>query len=181
MIIEAWAKYRPPEDKKSDKQQKRTDFNDIYGEDFTYKLINGIKMKKLNQEDGDHKNNKERQNWDATIIDHSKKHEIFNIKEIPLEELNLIEDFLSRFIFVSGGITSKETIDLKMALKALPIKVDMNNVYRIDLMNFIVVQKALISFQHDDQDELFNYYDDRNKERLRKLNKKAEETDDKSE
>lgn len=39
------------------------------------------------------------------------------------------------------------------------------------------MQRALISFQHDDQDELFNYYDSRTKQRLRKLNMKAIETD----
>eukprot|EP00349_Pseudokeronopsis_sp_Brazil_P012546 CAMPEP_0202979890 /NCGR_PEP_ID=MMETSP1396-20130829/85924_1 /ASSEMBLY_ACC=CAM_ASM_000872 /TAXON_ID= /ORGANISM="Pseudokeronopsis sp., Strain Brazil" /LENGTH=73 /DNA_ID=CAMNT_0049719531 /DNA_START=734 /DNA_END=955 /DNA_ORIENTATION=- len=36
-----------------------------------------------------------------------------------------------------------------------------------------MVQKSLIAFQNDDQDELFNYYDNRQKTRLRKLNKKA--------
>ena len=35
----------------------------------------------------------------------------------------------------------------------------------------------MIAFQNDDQDELFNYYDNRNKNRLRKIMKKATEND----
>ena len=42
-------------------------------------------------------------------------------------------------------------------------------------MNFGVIQKSLIAFQNDDQDELFNFYDNRNKMRLLKLKKKAME------
>jgi hypothetical protein len=38
----------------------------------------------------------------------------------------------------------------------------------------------LIAFQNDDQDELFNHYDDRNKQRLRKLNINLTETDEQS-
>ena len=55
------------------------------------------------------------------------------------------------------------------------------NEYRIALLNFNMLQMSLIAFQNDDQDELFQYYDDRNKQRLRKLNAKATETDDQSE
>ncbi len=35
------------------------------------------------------------------------------------------------------------------------------------------MQRSLIAFQNDDQDELFNYYDNRNKNRLKKLQLKA--------
>ena len=40
-------------------------------------------------------------------------------------------------------------------------------------MNFTNTQKALIAYQNDDTDELFKFYDDRNKKRLYKLSKKA--------
>ena len=46
------------------------------------------------------------------------------------------------------------------------------------MIGFSVIQKSLIAFQNDDQDELFNHYDDRNKLRLRKLNNNLSETDD---
>jgi len=89
----------------------------------------------------------------------------------------LIEDFLDKFIFVTTSSTSKDLIDLNLALKALPIKVEETNIYRIDLINFSLIQKSLIAFQNDDQDELFNYYDNRHKVRQRKMLKKATEND----
>ena len=97
--------------------------------------------------------------------------------KVPEAELHLIEDFLDKFIFISDSSTSKDIIDLNLALKALPLKVEEFNIYRIDLINFNLIQKSLIAFQNDDQDELFNYYDNRNKNRLRKIMKKATEND----
>ena len=49
---------------------------------------------------------------------------------------------------------------------------------RCKLFNFDEVRKSLIAFQNDDQDELFKYYDNRNKSRLHKLNNKAGVTKD---
>ena len=71
-------------------------------------------------------------------------------RNIPKEEVQLIEDFLDKFIFISEASTTKESIDLKLALKALPHKIDIHNIYRIDLINFNMIQKSLISFQNDD-------------------------------
>ena len=82
---------------------------------------------------------------------------------IPEEELQLVEDFLDKFVFVSETSTANEQIDLNLALKALPVKVDEQNIYRIDLMNFNMVQRSLIAFQNNDQDELFEFYDNRSK------------------
>lgn len=58
-------------------------------------------------------------------------------------------------------------------MKALPKRINEHNIYRIDLMNFNAIQISLIAFQNDDQDELFQYYDSRNKKRLLKLKKKT--------
>lgn len=66
-------------------------------------------------------------------------------------------------MFIVDANSSKEQIDVNLALKALPNKVDEENIYRIDLINFNVIQKSLIAFQNDDQDELFNFYDNRQK------------------
>lgn len=49
------------------------------------------------------------------------------------------------------------------------------------MIGFSVIQKALIAFQNDDQDELFDYYDDRSKMRLKKLNSNAGDTHNQSE
>lgn len=71
----------------------------------------------------------------------------FENRNIPDEEIQLIEDFLDKFIFVGdSSSTSREQIDLNLALKAIPSKVDERNIYRIDLMNFNLIQRSLIAF-----------------------------------
>ena len=70
--------------------------------------------------------------------------------KVPEAELHLIEDFLDKFIFISDSSTAKDIIDLNLALKALPLKVEEFNIYRIDLINFNLIQKSLIAFQNDD-------------------------------
>lgn len=82
---------------------------------------------------------------------------------VPEEEIQLIEDFLDKLVLVGESSMSNEQVDLNLALKALPLRVDETNIYRIDLMNFNLVQRSLIAFQNNDQDELFEYYDNRQK------------------
>jgi len=53
---------------------------------------------------------------------------------------------LDKFIFISDASTSKDLIDLNLALKALPSKIEESNIYRIDLINFNLIQKSLIAF-----------------------------------
>lgn len=59
--------------------------------------------------------------------------------DLPEAEIQLIEDFLDKFVFISDSSTFGEIIDLNLALKALPLKVDESNIYRIELQNFNVV------------------------------------------
>lgn len=63
-----------------------------------------------------------------------------------------------------------DQINLKMAISALPYYIDRFNIYKVDLINFQKVQQALIWFVNDDQDEMFNYYDNRNIQRLDEVN-----------
>lgn len=99
-------------------------------------------------------------------------------RDIPQSELQLVDEFLNKFIFLGEGSSSKSQVDINLALKSLPARIDMNNLYRVDMIGFSIIQKALIAFQNDDQDELFNYYDNRTKVRLRKLNVNLTETED---
>lgn len=64
-------------------------------------------------------------------INKKSAQELIHKQKIPPEEMHLIDDFLEKFVFVSDGNTTKETIDLKMALKSLPIRVDRENLHRI--------------------------------------------------
>ena len=52
-----------------------------------------------------------------------------------------------------------------------------HNFKRIEMVHFTNVQKALIGFQNDDMDELFNFYDARNKTRFTKLKSKTKSID----
>ena len=101
-----------------------------------------------------------------------------HISEIPKEEVQLIEEFLACFVLASESGSKNDQIDIKLLLQAVPSKVDEYNVYKCELFNFEMTKASLIAFQNDDQDELFKYYDKRNKQRLTKLKAKASITKD---
>jgi len=65
----------------------------------------------------------------------SKRGRLFNdeddpIAGIPKEEVDLIKAFLQQFVLASEHGSKTDQIDVKLALKALPSKVDEENVYR---------------------------------------------------
>ena len=92
-------------------------------------------------------------------------------------EVNMVEALLGNFIF-STASTRDTQIDLNLIIKALPVRVDKNNYYRVEMFNFASVQASITAFSNTAQDELFKHYDDRNKARLRKLRTKASVTED---
>jgi len=65
---------------------------------------------------------------------------------------------------------------LKLTLKALPDFVNELNCHRCELFNFMNTQSALIGYKNVETDSLFKFYDERNKNRLNKLLKKANVT-----
>ena len=69
-----------------------------------------------------------------------------DLRRIPEEEHHLIEDFLDKFVFISDASITKEQIDISLVLKSLPNKIEHKNLYRIELLNFSLIQKALIAF-----------------------------------
>lgn len=58
---------------------------------------------------------------------------------------------------------------------------DEKNCYRVNLFSFETRQTSIISFKNSEQDQLFKFYDTRNKARLRKLQTRSKETLYKSE
>eukprot|EP00347_Sterkiella_histriomuscorum_P019128 403342842 len=199
LIIEAWARYRPKQaqildekinDEKMKLKAQPRDLDKIFGEKFIQRIMQGVKQKfyqgkefDLNIEELRKMYKIQRQqrghNNDLDYVKDNLKDDFdsMSIRDIPREEMTLIETFLDKFIFIQIGSSSKTEIDIKLALKSLPIKINMDNLQRIELLNFHTLQRSLIAFQNDDQDELFNHYDNRNKHRLRKLKNKANETD----
>ena len=89
-------------------------------------------------------------------------------KKVPEEEVKIVEEIVEKFIFNTDKKQINQ-VDLNLALKALPIRVDEKNCYRVNLFSFETRQTSIISFKNSEQDQLFKFYDTRNKARLRKL------------
>lgn len=205
LLQQAWAKYRPESAPNTPREgqpvKDRNDLNQVFGQLFIDRLLKELKNRlykgrkmfdyeerkrkhKLNLKQNKRKDDEEEevqfrndfQNRDAKYDE-----DPLRTKTIPSQELQMVDEFLNKFIFIAQGTTAKSQIDISLVLKALPARIDMLNLYRIDMIGFSVVQKSLIAFQNDDQDELFIHYDDRTKQRLRKLNVNASETHGQSE
>jgi len=69
--------------------------------------------------------------------------------------MELIETFLKGFCLASDSGSKKDQIDLKLAIKALPTKIDEFNYHRCELFDFTSTKRALISYFNDNEDELF--------------------------
>ena len=78
----------------------------------------------------------------------------------------------------SDSVKKENEIDISLALKSLPSKIDVNNFYRCEIIFFENIMLALIAYQNSEEDQLFKFYDDRNKKRLTKLLSKASITKD---
>ena len=81
--------------------------------------------------------------------------------EIPANEIQIVEEFLDKFIIISEG--SSENIDIMLMLKALPNKIMDDTLVIIDLFNFRIFQESLLAFQNLDIVNAFEYFDEKNK------------------
>ena len=93
-------------------------------------------------------------------------------------EIQIIDRFLSQFLLDGDGGSKVGQIDLKMALKSLPTKIDEINVLRCEVIDYEGLKNSLIAYSNAESDVLFKYYDNRNKTRLTKLGNKAGITKD---
>ena len=79
--------------------------------------------------------------------------------------MEYVRTFLNMFI----RDEDETFIDIKLALESLPKKIDAFNVSRCEQYQYSNTFNALISFQNQEPDKLFEYYDNRNKKRLNQL------------
>jgi len=56
-------------------------------------------------------------------------------KDIPAKEMEYVTEFLDKFIFDTGG-KYEDQVDLKLTLKALPVRVDSTSFRRVELFHF---------------------------------------------
>lgn len=158
LIIESWKRYRPDEHFNDGKEEDSSttvlsnkNFVTVVGENFVDKIKNKIK----NRNNADFEIEKPEDEHDGN------ENASEALSEVPEEELEIIDTFLCRFL-LSSDSNQKGEVNLRLALNALPTRVNDYNFDKINLINFSVVQLSLIAFQNDDKDELFNFYDRRN-------------------
>ena len=191
--------------KKPRTQQKNLEH--IFGKKFTYELMSKIHLRmynfqelqsqvdkraqykeffagmyrekfefEVNQQEKTNKDiDKEPQEREDAIDEAFEKGE--EAKDEFWQEVDMVDRFLQNFIFHTASQRDSQ-IDLNLILKALPVRVDKSNCYRVELFNFASLQESQIAFANTSQDELFKHYDDRNKSRLRKLRTKATTTEE---
>jgi hypothetical protein len=88
--------------------------------------------------------------------------------EMNHEEALELENFLSKFTILKQN-QETNTIDLALIVKAFPKVINRHSIKKVELLNFSRMQRVLISFFNDDQDEMFAYFDTRMTSRLDQL------------
>ena len=91
--------------------------------------------------------------------------------------MEIVDVFLSQFVFECNE-AKNNIFDVKLALKAVPSKITSMNEFQCQLFNYEFTKSSIIDFQNSETDKLFKYFDDRNMQRLTKLNGKASITKD---
>ena len=68
---------------------------------------------------------------------------------VPEAETEMVRGIIDKFIFETDSKHMSQ-VDLSLALKALPARVDESNCYRVELFDFPALQKAIISYKNSD-------------------------------
>ena len=85
--------------------------------------------------------------------------------EITEKEITLVDEFLTKFTIVSES-SMNEHLDIMLMLKALPNKIMENSLEQTEMFNFRIFQESLIAYQNLDIVNAFEYFDDKNRERV---------------
>lgn len=84
-----------------------------------------------------------------------------------LEE-KIADDFLKKFVIVSESNTL-DNISILIMLKAIPQEILDSNLTHTELFNFKIFQDSLIAFQNLDMVNAFEYFDEKNRERVQNV------------
>jgi len=85
--------------------------------------------------------------------------------------VRLVDSFLTKFTIVSES-SINEHMDIMLMLKALPNRITKITIEQIEMFNFRVFQESLIAFQNVDLVNAFEYFDEKNRERIQNLKEK---------
>ena len=91
--------------------------------------------------------------------------------EIPEYQVQIVDEFLTKFTIVSES-SMNEHLDIMLMLKALPNKVMEKSIEQIEMFNFRIFQESLIAYQNLDIVNAFEYFDDKNRERVQNVKDK---------
>ena len=199
LIVNAWKKYRFNHLNNEPSQQSSKIYSNMFGKLLVNKILEcanyNTSLKKSNnksnnlmdEEDSEadvgsalvlnsNQSNSATQLFRLNNFNKYKKKKEKIIKEdfgfIPEDEINYVETLLSSFV-IPQDASNIEQLNLSLALKCLPWRVQIHHFDRIELINFRNVHLAMIAFQNDDQDEIFGFYSEKNKRVLFSLEKTA--------
>ena len=91
--------------------------------------------------------------------------------KIPEEEVSLVDAFLTKFTIVSES-SLNEHLDIMLMIKALPNRVTQVTLEQTEMFCFRVFQESLIAFQNVDLVNAFEYFDEKNRERVQNVKEK---------
>ena len=77
----------------------------------------------------------------------------------------LVGEFLSKFLIASES-NLLDKIDIILLLKAVPIKITLDNISQIKKFKFSILQDAFIAYMNADPVDAFEYYDGKNGNRV---------------
>lgn len=91
--------------------------------------------------------------------------------EISEKDVQIVDDFLTKFTIVSES-SMNEHLDIMLMLKALPNKILESSLDQTEMFNFRIFQESLIAYQNLDIVNAFEYFDDKNRERVQNVKDK---------
>eukprot|EP00347_Sterkiella_histriomuscorum_P019687 403340671 len=86
-------------------------------------------------------------------------------------ELKCINQFFNNFVIVSESALT-EHIDIVMFLRALPDRITLENIHKVNMFNFKIFQESLFAYQNLDLVNPFEYFDEKNRERVQQVKEK---------
>ena len=161
--MKSWIKYRPNDSFQEHKEDEAStaisgrNFLTIVDDSFVNKIMNNVNQNNNNLDFDD----------DGSEMTISK--EGSHKSAVPEVEINMINDFLVRFLITSIS-HEKDKLDLVLALRALPKHINEHNVERISLINFGAIRQSLNALRNDDNREMKRF--------LNLWSKSKENTDD---
>ena len=96
-----------------------------------------------------------------------------NDKYLSMNDLDLAAEFLGRFILKS--LELKEQITIKIVISCLPKFINLQNINIVEGYNFRLIQNAIVEYQNNEVNELFEHYDQINLQRIKDLKRKLNE------